>query len=398
MTAAFEPPDLPGSTVARADAAARYDFDQGLPDPDLYPIVALRRAFDAVLADDGRQACRYFSGAAAADMSFGHHGLREAIAEWLRVGEACEVAANGVLLANGSTNGIAMAINHLAGPGDAVIVEEVSYPYAAKYARAAGATVLTVPIGPEGMEVDELEATFAAARSQGLRPRLVYTIATFQSPTGTVLDTDRRTRLIECCRASEVMILDDNCYYHLWFDEPPPPSLLTLDGGSTVIQSGSFSKYLAPALRMAWLAGSPEHIAGIAAARQDFAVSQILARVVERLIRSGELDAHLAALRSAYRTKRDLAAAVLADRCGDLVTFAVPRGGLYFWLEIDGRVDVESAMQRAASSGVGFRPGVRFLHRDDGRHFLRLSVAQSPLGDIEPGISLLGRALRESLR
>src|SRR5690606_16714165 len=125
---------------------------------------------------------------------------------------------DGVLLANGSTNGIAMAINRLAGPGDAVIVEEVSYPYAARYARAAGATVLTVPIGPDGMEVDELPATFARARDLDLRPRLVYTITTFQSPTGTVLDADRRVRLLEHCRAANVLVLDDNCYYHLWYD------------------------------------------------------------------------------------------------------------------------------------------------------------------------------------
>jgi 2-aminoadipate transaminase len=382
----------------------RYDFDQGLPDPDLYPVELLARHYAQVLAEDGRDACNYFSGHNGQDMTYGHAGLRAAIAEWLAAAEGCflpggaALSAGNLLLANGSTNGIAMAINAFLGPGDALIVEELSYPYAAQFARAAGAAVLTVPVGTDGMQVDQLPHAFAAARRQGLRPRVVYTVATFHSPTGTVLPAEQRRRLLEISREAGAVVLDDNCYYHLWYDQPPPASLLGLDDGATVIQSGSFSKYLAPGLRMGWLAGESGLIARIAAARQDFAVSQLTARVIERYVRYGELDGHLAKLREAYAAKRDTAERALTEHCGQWVDFRAPAGGLYFWLSVHPEVDFDQAMAGAQQRGVGFRPGVRFQHLDDGGQYLRLSVAQSPMADIEPGIALLGDALAAAAR
>lgn len=381
-----------------------YDFDQGLPDPDLYPVQLLAQYFTQVLAHDGRDACNYFSRRNGQDMTYGHVGLRAAIAEWLTAAEGCflprgtVLSADNLLLANGSTNGIAMAINAFLGPGDVLIVEELSYPYAAQFARAAGATVLTVPVGGEGIKVDRLPAAFAAARRQGLRPRVVYTVATYHSPTGTVLPIEQRRRLIEISREAGAVVLDDNCYYHLWYDEPPPASLLALDDGATVIQSGSFSKYLAPGLRMAWLAGESGLIARIAAARQDFAVSQLTARVVERYVREGELDRHLAKLREAYGAKRATAERALTEHCGPWADFRTPLGGFYFWLSVHPEVDFDQAMAGAQHRGVGFRPGVRFQHLDDGGQYLRLSVAQSPMADIEPGIALLGDALSGAAR
>jgi 2-aminoadipate transaminase len=248
------------------------------------------------------------------------------------------------------------------------------------------------------MVIDALDDVLVSVVERGLRPAMIYTIATYHSPTGTVMPLAARRRLLETAARHGALVLDDNCYYHLWYDAPPPESLLALDDGATVIQSGSFSKYLAPGLRMAWLAAAPAHIEAIAAARQDFAVSQVTARVVERFVRRGELDDHLAVLRAAYEEKRDAVVAALRRHCGDLVTFEVPRGGLYVWLRIDDTVDMAAAMARCDELGVTFRPGVRFQHGADGASHLRLSVAQSPLHDIEPGIALLGVALKESLR
>jgi len=127
-------------------------------------------------------------------------------------------------------------------------------------------------------------------------------------------------------------------------------------------------------------------------------VSQINARVVERFVRSGELDEHLSLLRAVYQKKRDLAVDALERHCGDLVDFAVPRGGLYLWLKIHDTVDLDAAMARSKELGVTFRPGVRFQHGSEGASHLRLSVAQSPIAEIDPGIAHLGTALKESVR
>ena len=375
----------------------RYDFDAGVPDPASYPVAELARYFTETLQIEDTAVLSYTSGTEMRDMVYGHHGLRQAIAQWLGANEGCQLTEDNVLLANGSMNGISMTVNALVGPGDAAVVESVSYPYARQFMETAGCTVFTVPVDRDGMDVEQVADRFDQARAQGLRPRMVYTVSTFHSPTGTVLSLPRRRRLVELARQMDFTVFDDNAYYHLYYDEPPPESLLGVGAAGPVVQSATFSKYVAPGLRMAWLAGPTEVIATIARRRQDFAVSQLTARVLEAYMRAGDLDHHLVDLRRLYQSKRDVAAAALEQHCAPWVRFRRPRGGIYFWLEIDQRVDYEAALERATSLGVGFRPGVRFLNEATGTRHLRLSVAQLPESEIEPGIALLGRALTDAL-
>jgi 2-aminoadipate transaminase len=385
----------------------RYDFDGGLPDSTAYPVQDLRRYFDRVLEQDVPGTLDYTSasigvdglrgGPSGNDMIYGHWGLRHAIAQWMGRTEDVTVREDDVLLASGSMNGISMTVNALVGPGDAAVVEAVSYPYARVFMEQAGCRVFTVPVDENGMDVEQIAGRFAEARDAGLRPRMLYTVSTFHSPTGTVLTMDRRRRLIELGREWDVTILDDSCYYHLYYGKPPPPTLLSLAAEGPVVQSSTFSKYIAPGLRMAWLTGRADLIATIADRRQDFAVNQVTARVIEGFVRDGRLDEHLVVLRDLYRTKRDVAAAALEKHCAPLVRFTLPEGGFYFWLEVDDRVNYDRAMARADELGVRFRPGVRFLNEDTGTRHLRVSVAPCPIADIEPGIELLGAALADSL-
>jgi 2-aminoadipate transaminase len=375
----------------------RYDFDAGVPDPASYPVAELARYFTETLQTDDPAVLSYTSGDEMRDMVYGHHGLREAIAGWLGATEGCPLGQDNILLANGSMNGISMTVNALVGPGDAAVVEAVSYPYARQFMETAGCTVFTVPVDDNGMDVAQVADRFDQARAEGLRPRMVYTVSTFHSPTGTVLPLERRRRLVDLAREQDFVVFDDNAYYHLYYDEPPPESLLSVGTGGPVVQSATFSKYVAPGLRMAWLAGPEDVIATIARRRQDFAVSQVTARVLEAYIKAGDLDAHLIDLRRLYQSKRDVAATALEQHCSPWIRFRRPRGGIYFWLEVDERVNYEAALDRATSLGVGFRPGVQFLNEATGTRHLRLSVAQMPESEIEPGIALLGQALSDSL-
>ena len=160
-----------------------------------------------------------------------------------------------------------------------------------------------------------------------------------------------------------------------------------------MLQSDSFSKYVAPGLRMAWLAGDPTAIEAIIRVRQDFAVSQLLARALERYIAQGDLDAHLVELKNHYRRKRDITTKALREYCEPWVRFREPSGGFYFWLEISDRVDWDTARQLLAEKGVAFRPGDRFVGDAEGRRFVRISCIQVPEDDIEQGIAALGSAL-----
>ena len=193
-------------------------------------------------------------------------------------------------------------------------------------------------------------------------------------------------------------VLEDNCYYEFAYDEPPPPTLLALDESGFVLQSDSFSKYVAPGLRMAWLVGAPETVDDLVRVRQDFAVSRLLARALERYLAGGHLDAHLTELRIHYRHKRDLTTAALRASCGEWLSFREPAGGFYFWLELSDAVDWEEARRLAAAEGFEFRPADRLADDASGRCFVRLSSIQVSEEDIDRGLATLGTVLRATAR
>jgi 2-aminoadipate transaminase len=372
------------------------NFDQGLPDPSHFPVVLLRQLLVETLEEDGAAALTYYGRGGPSEMQYGYLGLREQVAAWMGRRDGREVDPEGVVLANGSTDGLALAINAYLGPGDGAVVEAATYPYTRRFMVETGAAVCTVPLDEQGMVVDALPDVLAALRDDGTPPRLIATIPSFHSPTGTLLPLARRERLLELAHEWDFLVLEDNCYHAFFYDAPPPATLLALDDEGRVLQSDTFSKSIAPGLRMAWVAGTPRAVEPLTQVRQDFAVSQLLARALERYLAAGHLDTHLAELRDVYRHKRDITAAALRAHCSDWVRFAVPGGGFYFWLELADTVDWDRARVLAAERGVACRPGDTFVDDDRGRRFLRLSPIQVPDADIEPGIVALAGALRDA--
>jgi 2-aminoadipate transaminase len=372
------------------------NFDQGLPDPAHFPVARLQQCLIETLEHDGAAALTYYGRGGPSEMQYGYLGLREQLAEWMSRRDGRTIDPAGVVLANGSTDGLALAINAHLGPGDGAIVEAATYPYTRRFMAATGAVVRTVPLDEHGMVVDALPDALAALRDQGAEPKMIATIPSFHSPTGTLLPRDRRERLLELADEWDVLVLEDNCYHEFFYDEPTPPTLLALDDSGRVLHSDTFSKSIAPGLRMAWVAGAPRAIAPLAEVRQDFAVSQLLARALERYMAAGHLDMHLAELRAVYCRKRDITAAALQEHCSEWVRFQVPGGGFYFWLELLDTVDWDRARELAAAHGIACRPGDTFVDDETGRRFLRLSPIQVPDADIEPGIAALGAALGDA--
>jgi 2-aminoadipate transaminase len=373
-------------------------FDQGLPDPRLFPVEALEQCLVHVLRTDGDDALRYFGAGGASEMQFGALGLREQLAAWTGARDGSTRGADSVLLVNGSTDGLALAVRTFLAPGDGAVVEAATYHHVRRFMTSTGAALRTVPMDEHGMVVDALDDVLSSLRDDGHPPKVVYTIPTFHSPTGTVLPKDRRHALLELARRWGLVVIEDNCYYEFAYDEPPPRTLLALDDSGVVVQSDSFSKYIAPGLRMAWLASTPDRIEQLAATRQDFAVSRLVARALEHFMASGLLDPHLELLRDRYRTKRDLVVAALRQHCEPLVRFSVPTGGFFLWLEISPEVDWERARDAIAARGVAVRPSDGMLADDDSRRFVRLACIQVPDDQIAPGIAALGAALAESRR
>jgi len=374
-------------------ASIRYNFDQGTPAPEIYPLEDFKRYAEAALDTFGADALGYYAGNQYGEMTYGYAGLRERIAARIVRRDGRYIDSDGVMLVNGSAQGIALVAHAFLDAGDGVVVEASSFPYAVGYFRATGATVTTAPVDADGMDIDAVEARLREMRARGIRPKLIYTIPTFQVPTGTTMPLARRRRLLALAKEWNVLILEDNCYFELRYDGENLPTLFSLDDSGLVLQSDSFSKMLAPGLRMAWLAGAPELMQAVAAVREDLGVSQWTARMLEAYIADGKLDPHLDRVRVLYRRKRDVALRALREHCAGLVTYEIPAGGIYFWLRLADDVDAEQVRLRMVDEGVACRPGERFMDDDSAAQFLRVAFLQVPEPEVERGIAALGRAL-----
>lgn len=378
------------------EVPAVFNFDQGLAAPETFPRADLTRLARLVLERDGAEVLDYFDpDTGYEELVFGYKGLREQIARRIAEKQGVDLGPRGVILTSGSVQGISLAVTGYINKGDVVVVEAASFPYALRFMEMAGADIRTVPVDDNGMDVDALAAILHAEPG---RVKMVYTIPTFQTPTATELSLPRRQQLLALAKEHSFLILEDHVYGDLRFAGQDLPTLLAMDDTGLVLQCGSFSKIVAPALRLGWIAGQPRAIEALAAVRQDLGVGQWLARVMTEFLAEGLLDPHIAEANKVYKAKAETAARTLREHCGDYVRFTDPQGSFYLWVEIDERVDWDKAAKMAEREGIFFRPGERFMNDTGGRQFLRLAYSHVSEDVIARGLETLGTILRQCAR
>lgn len=375
----------------------RWNFDQGTPAPELYPLDDLKAYVAKAVETDGILTCEYFGPAGYEEMTYGYAGLRSIVAERTGRRDGRPLTKANIMLVNGSAHGLSLIAQAYVGDGDGVVAENLSFPFMIDYIGRTGATVAPVPVDRDGMVVDEVPKALQSLVDRGLKPKMIYTIPSFQVPTGTCLPLERRQRLLQIAQEWGVMIVEDNCYHELYFDTPPPPTLFSMDDTGLVMQSDSFSKVMAPGLRLGWVNGTPEALAPVAAVRQDLGSSQLLSHALSLYLADGKLEERLSMLRPKYLRKRNLTLAALEKHCTDHVSFGVPEGGIYFWLEVDPAVDCAEVSRKLSAEGIACRPGERFTDDPAGKQFFRLSFLHVGEDEIERGIEKFGDILRSSV-
>lgn len=385
----------PGAYFPRPPTKITYSFDQGVPAPETYPVEELAEYARRAILDGGAPACDYLT--APDEMTRGYLGLRKVLAERIAARDGREVTARSLMLVNGSSHGLSLIAAAFINPGDGVIVEATTFPFMVGYLRARGANIATAPLDEDGMVIDAVERQLLAFKAAGVTPKLIYTIPTFQVPTGTLMPLDRRQRLVDLAKEWNVVLVEDNCYYEKYFETPPPPTLFSLDDSGLVIQTDSFSKMMAPSLRLGYVLGVPEAMKALDGVREDLGVNQILPRLVEAYIKDGKLEPHMDFVRDVNRRKKDIALAALREHCEPLVSFQAPQGGIFFWLELAPEVDAEVVRKKTLAAGVACRPGERLAADDSGRRFLRLAFLHVSDEELARGITVLGEALRASV-
>jgi len=260
--------------------------------------------------------------------------------------------------------------------------------------RQMGARIVPVAVDADGICPDELASTLTRLRAERARVKFLYTIATCHSPTGTVLSEGRRRELIDIADRFDMLIVQDATYADIRFDARFPREMITLAPHRTV-HVASFSKTLAPGLRMGWMAGPPAIVDVLAQMRTDLGTSRLVQRMVARLITDGDFDTHLREVNGWYRQKRDVVVDALTESCAGLGHWNVPAGGFFVWLVLDG-VDLSAVVAAGAQHGVGFFGAPYFAAEAAfvaGLPGIRLAYGELDTARLAEGIHRLGRSI-----
>ncbi len=380
------------------DTPVIYNFDQGLAAQETFPLEDIKRIHEEVVSRDGGGLFQYGDMAGGYDeMLYGYGPLRSRIADRIKQRDGVNLTEEGVLLTSGSVQAIALAINGFVNPGEAVIIEAPSFPYAIRYMQALGADVHAVPVDHDGMDVDALEEKLDELDKAGTRTKMVNTVSTFQKPTGTCMTLDRRRKLVRLAHQRGFVILEDHVYGDLRFEGECLPTLLEVSGGDLVVQADSFSKTIMPGLRLGWRSGKADAVSAGLAARQDLGVSQWISRIMERFVAEDLLDPHIRRVNDVYRSKRDVAVRALKENCSHVtLPFGIPEGAFYLWCELDSDIKTGRVHELAQKEGVFARPGEAFFGWNTERQFFRLSYSQAPEDVINEGITAFGRAVAKA--
>ena len=218
--------------------------------------------------------------------------------------------------------------------------------------RTSGAEMVPLPVDNDGLVVDAVEDALNRLEHEGRRAKLLYTIPTYQNPTGSTLALDRRHRLLELCQRHGVLIVEDEAYGELGFDEVATPSLYSLAQGVGVAKIGTFSKIIATGLRVGWVQASPAIVQSTLTTRFDMGQSPYLLRTIAEYASEDRLDAHILRMRDLYRSKRDRMIEELSERAGEYVTWNEPRGGFFLWLKLTEGIDPWVVRQFGEDEGV----------------------------------------------
>jgi DNA-binding transcriptional MocR family regulator len=370
-------------------------FAAGIPAPELYPLDDFRQAMAHVLDTAGQallQPCPVE----------GYYPLRQVIAQRM-AGRGATLQAENTLIVTGSQQGLDLIARAFLKVGDEVVVEAPSYLGALQIFSAAGARLLGVPVDEEGMRLDILENILIR-----YRPKLIYTLPTFQNPSGCSMAPRRRLRLLELARRHRVPIVEDDPYGELYYTDQAPSPLLALDQDGYVIYLSTFSKILFPGLRLGWVAAPRPVIERLSQIKQlaDLHCSTLIQGAVHEFCQRGALDKHLDRVRDLYRQRRDAMLAALRHAQDTALTehglagleWDEPQGGFNLWCRLPPGLKARQLMAEAARQSVALVPGEVFYPDGGGQEEMRLNFSCPPVALIEEGVQRLGAALRSLMR
>jgi 2-aminoadipate transaminase len=367
-------------------------FAGGLPSPQTFPIDAMREACDRVLKDDGQAALQYAA-------SEGYAPLREWVAQDL-LKQGMHVSPDQVLITTGSQQGLDLVAKILIDAGSRILVETPTYLGALQAFTPMEPTMVSVDSDAHGVDPSDLRAKVGSGADKA---RFVYLLPNFQNPTGRSMSEERRAAVAQVAIECGLPIIEDNPYGDLWFDAPPPPSLSSRHPEGSVYL-GSFSKILAPGLRLGYLVAPKALYPKLLQAKQaaDLHTPSFNQRVVAEVLKDGFIERHVPTIRALYKQQcAAMLSALDREMAGLGLTWNRPVGGMFLWVQLPKGMNAVALLAKAVDKGVAFVPGSAFYatHEkgDANDNTLRLTFVTATVDQINTGMIALAAAIRESL-
>ena len=356
------------------------NFGIGQPSADLLPVDIVHAASESFFANAEPLELNY--GVTAGDARF-----LDSLAEFLSAGYGVPTSPGELFVTGGNSQALDLVSTVYAKPGDTVFVEEPSYFLAFQIFRDHGLNIVGIPVDDEGLCVDALQRELASHK-----PAFLYTIPSYHNPGGQSTSDERRKQIVELATLHDFLIVADEVYQLLYYFDPPPPAYGTVTASEHVVSLGSFSKILAPAMRLGWIQTSKNLRRKLAASgfiNSGGSINHFSSHIVRQAIDSGALASHIEKLKGVYRDRVETMDKALNEHFSGIATWQRPEGGYFFWLEFDESVDTTALRDRARDVEAGFQSGTVFSSKGELRNCLRLSFAHYSNDDIREGIRRL---------
>lgn len=361
-------------------------FAGGLPKPDLFPTGPMAEAAAAVLAESGPAALQY-------SITEGEPGLRQWIANRYRAKKGINVDWQHILITNGSQQSLDLIGKVFLDPGDVVAVEMPGYIGAIQAFSIFEPSFAGVPLGPTGPDTEALVSALTEKKA-----KIYYAVPNFQNPSGLTYDLAARRAVAEAMRISDAILVEDDPYGELRFSGEDLPMISDFLG-QDAFMLGTFSKIVAPGMRLGWVVADEKALPKLVTAKQasDLHCSTLVQRILARYLATNDLDAHIATIRAAYKAQRDLMVERIKAEFPPEVACVEPEGGMFLWLTLPEGCSAFDLFDLCIREKVAFVPGEPFFVDGSGRRTMRLNFSNADPEHITEGIARMAKAIKELL-
>ena len=362
----------------------------GMYDPDSVPYEPVKEILAEASMEDWQEILQYGN-------TYGSMELRRELSRFM-AGHGIEADPKEIMVTCGSQQALDVISRVFIDAGDVVIVGSPTYLQALSAFRQFHPEIRTAAIDADGMDPDALEAELRKLASEGKAAKLLYMVPSFQNPTSTMLTVERRRRVLELAEEHDFLVVEDNPYGYISFDQPMPTPIAGMDESGRVLYTSTFSKIVSPGLRIGWLKAREEFIIKMGEAKSNVSICNdgLSTHVATGLFKRGAVEAQIPRITEVYRRKRDLMLETMDINFPEEAEWNDPKGGLFLWVRMPGHVNTTEMLMEAVKNGVAYIPGSNFFAKPV-HNYIRLNYSFPSDDDIVEGIQILGGMLKEKL-